>query len=1286
MTLALYGKSRKRRAGLLFTAFMAIMVAAIGGVSLITSAFAHTISSSSSSQCNGDWTSRLWYSQGGNGESDLRLVLLTDVKVNNTGYSTSWASGIGNLWTQATGNNRTTGNAFVAIGSYGGTTAGLPLSGTQYVWVGIDETFDIFNRNQSSGALNSNASAWSGNAVVYSYTTQDGGKWVYAGYQDSVEQPPAPTGCTTPPKLKVVKDVVTSGGGSATNGHNFDFAISPTSGVSPTSFSLDDDNNGALPNNRVITLPSGTKEYTITETQDSGWDVYDITCTDGTGIVVDKVAGTVKVTLGDGDDATCTFKNNPEPPTRKLLICKQVVDNGASPANEGGQFTFTLTGGASTTVNLTRYENSSDGIDGTLCSQSISVPEGSSVTISESGLPAGWNHAAGYPIADRFPGVETAGVTQVTVAVNNGKCDNDANGEETAAGLVKFFYQLDFDCAVIFKNKNNPTPPPSVSVDKSDNTQDGTAALGTSFNFTLNFSVTNGPTTSPYSVQDMVPANFTVGTITPGAGGSPLHCTNVGNLVDCTLDVGATSNYTATIPVTVNANSQCGAVVNDVHIDNVVEGQILDSDTVNITGCGSVTFDKKDGVIDGQNIKWDIEITNSSVVAGNITIYDPGTSLGSETCTNAVSESPADTYYCEVGGSSTAHLYLLTPLPQDYNPVCESIDVDNTASIAGNYQSSDTAEYKNAAQPDSSCFDITKDVSDIEQGQDATNTYWDIKVTNNTDAQQAVWVVDSGAKFVKVVDGYCPDISAGDDVTGTPCLINPGDTMVFTVSKAKNLEVCEDTNTNSATISLGREAGGTVLGTPTGDPINYRNEDQCSSVIQLCKVWAFNVDNELSDGDANFDFTVNGDPFTIFGVTEGDSEPECILLDVPNGGVSISEDLTAGFHALGWEIDNQAAEGLGDTVSFTLTPNGCYTLQNESVISLYVRQVLNVVGVAEIQEGDPVCTITFTNYDDQNREPSGNLRIEKYLDINGDGDSNDAGEGLLAWTVNVQGPEAGVVGDHYMAGGFIDFAGLTSGDLYTATEASQAGYTVTNATVDGVSKGAVTSTNATIPNGGTTVVRFYNQPLGGITVHKDTYNVVNNIENQNFNDDDGWKITVDSATCNIHLSKNTDANGNASFSGLPLCMDYVVKEDLNNPGAPGYSPVTPATVNGVTPTINGYTSVKFVNQTTSTDPVCTTGCTPRTTTPTTPTSTPTTPTATPETPTVAPTTPAAPSETAIAGEKTPGPGSPTPIAPSTGSGLMGGTAAGMNLLLLLGGILALASGLSFVALGRKSRS
>ena len=41
MTLALYGKSRRRQGGLILAALLAILVATVGGLSVITSAFAH---------------------------------------------------------------------------------------------------------------------------------------------------------------------------------------------------------------------------------------------------------------------------------------------------------------------------------------------------------------------------------------------------------------------------------------------------------------------------------------------------------------------------------------------------------------------------------------------------------------------------------------------------------------------------------------------------------------------------------------------------------------------------------------------------------------------------------------------------------------------------------------------------------------------------------------------------------------------------------------------------------------------------------------------------------------------------------------------------------------------------------------------------------------------------------------------------------------------------------------------------------------------------------------------
>src|SRR5690606_35845700 len=88
----------------------------------------------------------------------------------------------------------------------------------------------------------------------------------------------------------------------------------------------------------------------------------------------------------------------------------------------------------------------------------------------------------------------------------------------------------------------------------------------------------------------------------------------------------------------------------------------------------------------------------------------------------------------------------------------------------------------------------------------------------------------------------------------------------------------------------------------------------------------------------------------------------------------------------------------------------------------------------------------------------------------------------------------------------------------------------------------------------------------------------------------------------------------------------------------------------------------------------------------TPTNTPVTPTNTPdpdETPTEDPTATNTPEE-GVEGEKTPGPGGQaTPIAPDTGAGFGGSTSAGMNVLLIIAGLIAISGGLSFIALGRR---
>jgi hypothetical protein len=260
--------------------------------------------------------------------------------------------------------------------------------------------------------------------------------------------------------------------------------------------------------------------------------------------------------------------------------------------------------------------------------------------------------------------------------------------------------------------------------------------------------------------------------------------------------------------------------------------------------------------------------------------------------------------------------------------------------------------------------------------------------------------------------------------------------------------------------------------------------------------------------------------------------------------------------------------------------------------------------------------------------------------------------------------------------------------VYTISEDLGLGWVITNTTVDAVSQGAVSSVNATVPNGGDRVVRFYNSQRGSINVHKEAQIRHNGADSAAPNDDDGWTITVDSVDCNVHLVGQTDANGNVSFPNLPSCDDYVVAEVGPNAASPGFVQVSPA--GAFTNESPVGQTLTFLNRRTTFDPPCQ-NCTNTTptpsTTPTTPTATPTTPTttstATPPTSTASPTNPpASPSVpvTNIAGERTPG---TTPIAPDTGSGGFGQGGSSLNIVLLLAGLVAITSGLGALALGRR---
>jgi plastocyanin len=153
------------------------------------------------------------------------------------------------------------------------------------------------------------------------------------------------------------------------------FSYTTTGGLTPSTFSLDDDDDPALLNQQVFSAVNAGS-YTVTEGADpTGWQLTDLQCTGG-GANTSTASRTASIGLDPGESVTCTFTNTQE---STITIVKDAVNN--SPQD----FSFTATGLTSPAFNL------DDDADGTLSNEQEFgdlLPQ--TYTVTEGADPAGW--------------------------------------------------------------------------------------------------------------------------------------------------------------------------------------------------------------------------------------------------------------------------------------------------------------------------------------------------------------------------------------------------------------------------------------------------------------------------------------------------------------------------------------------------------------------------------------------------------------------------------------------------------------------------------------------------------------------------------------------------------------------------------------------------------------------------------------------------------------------------------------------------------------------------------
>jgi DNA-binding beta-propeller fold protein YncE len=151
-----------------------------------------------------------------------------------------------------------------------------------------------------------------------------------------------------------------------------DFSFTVGGGSSPSSFQLDDDSNGTLPNTQVIANVVPGSGHSVSQTTPAGWGTAQTSCSDGSPVS--------NIDVAPGETVTCTFSNLSDNAGRIVVV------KDADP-DDVQDFPFTAGGG----ISPTGFSLDDDGLNNNALSNTreFIVSTGSGYSLSE-GAVAGW--------------------------------------------------------------------------------------------------------------------------------------------------------------------------------------------------------------------------------------------------------------------------------------------------------------------------------------------------------------------------------------------------------------------------------------------------------------------------------------------------------------------------------------------------------------------------------------------------------------------------------------------------------------------------------------------------------------------------------------------------------------------------------------------------------------------------------------------------------------------------------------------------------------------------------
>jgi hypothetical protein len=410
-----------------------------------------------------------------------------------------------------------------------------------------------------------------------------------------------------------------------------DFSFSSTGGLSPATFSLDDDVDPMLSNMQLFSMITNFTTYTVTEASVTNWTlsfnnpVCTVSSPNGGTQSGNVGTRTVTINLKEGENITCTFVNtrNVSSPTIATQVKNNAdgsnIANGASVAIGTVAFdTSSLSGatsdaGGTVTYYVEKGDNqcTTDGATslGTVNVTNGSIPDSSTYTFGSAGTYYFWAVYSG----DSFNNGATSGCDTEIVVVNANaptiatQVKNNADGSNIANGASVAIGTVAYDTSSLSGATSDAGGTVSYYIEKGDNqcTTDGATSLGT-------VSVTNG------SVPDS-------NTYTFGSAGTYYFwavysgdSNNTGAMSGCDTEIVVVNANAPTITTQVKNNADGSNIANGA---SVAIGTVA-YDTSSLSGAtsdagGTVTYYVEKGddqcTTDGATSLGTVNVTNGSI-------------------------------------------------------------------------------------------------------------------------------------------------------------------------------------------------------------------------------------------------------------------------------------------------------------------------------------------------------------------------------------------------------------------------------------------------------------------------------------------------------------------------------------------------------------------------------------------------------------------------------------------------------------------------------------------------